>query len=82
MGVRSYSVASPVCAVRVVNTIPTPYGQKIGTAEEPGLDRSIELAGAQSWGADWLARTAEVPQEADGIIAPPNSSGVCQLGMR
>ena len=28
----------------------TPYGQKIGTAEEPVLDRAIELAGAQSWG--------------------------------
>jgi hypothetical protein len=27
-----------------------PYGQKIGTAEEPVLDRAIELAGAQSWG--------------------------------
>jgi hypothetical protein len=26
------------------------YGQKLGTAEEPVLDRSIELAGAQSWG--------------------------------
>ena len=25
-------------------------GQKIGTAEEPVLDRAIELAGAQSWG--------------------------------
>jgi hypothetical protein len=24
------------------------YGQKIGTAEEPVLDRAIELAGAQS----------------------------------
>jgi hypothetical protein len=28
----------------------TPVWPKIGTAEEPVLDRAIELAGAQSWG--------------------------------
>src|SRR5690349_1869257 len=28
----------------------SPYGQNIGTAEEPVLHRAIELAGAQSWG--------------------------------
>jgi hypothetical protein len=27
-----------------------PFGQKIGTAEEPVLHQAIELAGAQSWG--------------------------------
>src|SRR5262249_51391377 len=27
-----------------------PYGQNIGTAEEPVLHRAVELAGAQSWG--------------------------------
>jgi hypothetical protein len=26
------------------------YGQKIGTAEEPVLDRAIEFTGAESWG--------------------------------
>jgi hypothetical protein len=35
-----------------------PVWPKIGTAEEPVLDRAIELAGAQSWGDGSKAASA------------------------
>jgi hypothetical protein len=37
-----------VSKFRLANAIP--YGQNIGTAEEPVLHRAIELVGAPSWG--------------------------------
>jgi hypothetical protein len=42
--------ARNVSALEVTEAALTPYGQNIGTAEEPVLHRAIELAGAQSWG--------------------------------
>src|SRR5262245_61664151 len=43
----------------------TPYGQKIGTAEEPVLHRAIALAGGPElgrWEASWLPRLRRLPR--------------------
>jgi len=39
----------------------SPYGQNIGTAEEPVLHRAIELAGAQSWGDAYQSGFRDFP---------------------
>jgi hypothetical protein len=42
-------------------TATIPYGQNIGTAEEPVLHRAIELAGAQSWGDAYQSGFRDFP---------------------